>query len=252
MASHPAARRGLLPSVIGSIRLRVTLIAVLVLVTAATTTGMWTLAVFSNTAQTSTTITAGRIFPGVRTTSGFIVHDASGGAAEVDRSSAFAVVGDGRTVTTTAWATAFAANRYLQFDMNAPLPANVAASGITFRLTVASTSPSGTACAYVNVRRISDDGSVATYGSPASPLGCVTGTTPATLVLTLPAITTTDAANDLRVRIFGRDSAGGASVIDGAMVTGSTPYSSFTLYPVRFTDAASATPVSAPWELDGP
>lgn len=252
MASHSAARRGALPRVFGPIRLRVTLIAVLVLVTAATTTGVWTLAVFSNTAQSSTTITAGRIFPGIRTTSGFVVHDASGGGAEVDRSSAFAVVGDGRTVATTAWATAFAANRYLQFDMNAPLPANVGASAITFRLTVASASPSGTACGYVNVRRISDDGSVATYGSPASPLGCVTGTTPATLVLALPAITTTDAANDLRIRVFGRDSAGAGSVIDGAMVTGDTPYSTYTLYPVRYTDAASSTPVSVPWELDGP
>ena len=75
-------------------------------------------------------------------------------------------MGDGRTTSTSSWSTAFAANRYLEFDLNAPLPGGGAASGVTFRLTVASASPSGTACGYVNVRRISDDASLATYGSP--------------------------------------------------------------------------------------
>ncbi len=252
MTSHPAARRGLLHSLVGSTRLRILVVAIVVCAAGATVASVRTLALFTSTGQTPASFSAGRIFPGVRTTSGFVVHDASGGGAEVDRTSPFAVVGDGRSTSTSAWATAFAANRYIEFDLNAPLPAAVGASGVTLRLTVASASPSGTACGYVNVRRISDDASVATYGSPASPLGCVTGTTPATLLLALPAVATTDAANDLRVRVYGRDSAGAGSVIDGAVVAGSTPYSTFTLYPVRFTDAASSVPVSAPWELDGP
>lgn len=218
----------------------------------ATVSSVRTLAQFTSSGQSPASVNAGRIFPGVRTTPGFVVHDASGGGAEVDRTSPFAVVSDGRTVSTSAWSTAFAANRYLEFDLNGPLPAAIGASGVTFRLTVASASPSGTACGYLNVRRISDDASLATYGSAASPLGCVTGSTPATLTLTLPIVTTSDGANDLRIRVFGRDSSGAGSLIDGAIVTGSTPYATFTLYPVRFTDAASSIPVSAPWELDGP
>lgn len=210
------------------------------------------IAVFSDTTQTIATLSAGRIFPGVRTTSGFVVHDASGGGAEIDRSSPFAVVGDGLAVTSTSWATAFASDRYLGFDLNAPLPAALDASGVTLQLTFASASASGTACAYVNVRRISDDGSLATYGSAGAPVACVTGSTPASFSVSLPIIATTDAANDLRIRVYGRDSAAAGSVIDEAVVAGSTPYSTFVLYPVRFTDAASSVPVSAPWELDGP
>ncbi len=252
MSSHTAARRGPLSSLVRSSRLRVALLVVVVLSAGATVASVRTLATFTAADQAPASFSAGRIFPGIRTTPGFVVHDASGGGAEIDRTSPFAIVGDGRTTPTTSWSTAFAANRYLEFDLNAPLPGAVPASGVTFRLTVASASPSGTACGYVNVRRISDDASLATYGSPGSPLGCVTGTTPATLVLPLPVVGSTDAANDLRVRIYGRDTAGTGSVIDEAVVTGSTPYSTFTLYPVRFTDAASSTPVSAPWELDGP
>ncbi len=175
LTCHPAARRGLLHSLVGSTRLRMLVVAIVVCAAGATVASVRTLALFTSTSQAPASFSAGRIFPGVRTTPGFVVHDASGGGAEVDRTSPFAVVGDGRSTSTSAWATAFAANRYIEFDLNAPLPAAVGASGVTLRLTVASASPSGTACGYVNVRRISDDASVATYGSPASPLGCVTG-----------------------------------------------------------------------------
>jgi hypothetical protein len=64
-------------------------------------------------------------------------------------------------------------------------------------------------------------------------------------------VSSTDAANDLRIRVYGYDSAAAASTLDEATVTGSTPYTSFTLYPIRYTDAASGTPVSVPWELQG-
>jgi predicted ribosomally synthesized peptide with SipW-like signal peptide len=177
----------------------VILVSLLAIGCAATVASVGSLAVFSDSEQVVASISAGRIFPGVRTTSGFVVHDASGGGAEDDRTSPFAVVGDGRTVTSTDWATSFAANRYLQFDVNAPLPAAVDASGITFRLTLSSASVAGTACAYVNVRRISDDASLATYGSGGAPAACVTGTTPASFAISLPVVITTDAANDLRV-----------------------------------------------------
>ena len=136
------------------------------------------LAVFTNVTPTSVTFAAGRVFPGVRTTSAFLVGDASGGGAEADRSSPFAIPGDGRTMATGAWGTTFAGGRYLEFDLGAPLPAVVGASAVTLDLTLSRASPSGTACLYVEVRRVSDDAVLATYGGPGSPLACLSGTTP--------------------------------------------------------------------------
>jgi len=228
------------------------LVIVVAIACTLTVSAIATLAVFSDAKPVAITLSAGRIFPGTRTTSGFVVHDTSGGGTAVDRTSPFAVPGDGISTPTSSWTTSFATNRYLQFDLSAPLPAGLGTTGVAFRLTISSSSPSGTVCSYVNVRRISDDASLATYGSPASPVGCTTGTGFATLVVSLPVVASSDAANDLRVRVYGRDSAGAGSVVDEAVVVGSTPYASFTLYPVRFTDAANATPVSAPWGLDGP
>jgi hypothetical protein len=210
-----------------------------------------TRALFNESMQQNANIGAGRIFPGTRSTSAFAVTDRSGGSA-VDRSSPFAFAGDGRMVTTAAWSSAFASSRYVQFDLNAPLPAGISVSGASFRYLFASGDVGGTACVYVEVRRISDDALLATYGSAGSPLDCTTGTTLALLTQSIPIVGSTDAANDLRVRVYGSDSASATGVIDQATVTGSTPYSSFTLYPVRFADSASGTPVSAPWELQGP
>jgi hypothetical protein len=214
--------------------------------------GVTSTALFSDSAQSTTEISAGRIFPGIRTTTAFAVRDASAGGSEADRSSPFAFAADGRTITTGAWDTAFASDRYLQFDLNAPLPAGLGASSVSFGFTFASASTSGTTCTYLEVRRISDNAILGTYGSTGTPLACVTGTALTSFGQSLSVVATTDGANDLRIRLYGRDSAGVGSEIDEATVSGSTPYSSFTLYPVRYTDAATAAPVTVPWELQGP
>lgn len=41
-------------------------------------------------------------------------------------------------------------------------------------------------------------------------------------------------------------------VIDEARFTGSTPYVSFSTYPVRCTDAADTLLLTTPWDLQGP
>ena len=92
-----------------------------------------TRALFSDSAQKAANVDAGHIFPGTRSTSAFSITDRSGGSA-VDRSSVLAYAGDGRTMTTSAWSTAFASDRYLQFDFNDPLPAGLSTSAVTFRL----------------------------------------------------------------------------------------------------------------------
>jgi hypothetical protein len=162
------------------------------------------------------------------------------------------VSGDARSTTTAAWPVAFASDKYLQFDMNAPLPGGLTVSSPVFNLRFASGSGSATACVYLEVRSIASGALLATYGSTGSPAACVTGTTPTTLSQAIAVITTTDLANDLRVRVFGRDSGGTAMSVDEARVTGSTPTVSFSLYPVRYTDAAGSSPVTLPWDLQGP
>jgi hypothetical protein len=214
--------------------------------------GVPSTALLSDSAPSTNTVSNARIFPGTRTTTAFSVTDASVGGSAADRSSPFAFAADGRTISTGAWGTAFTSDSYVQFDLNAPLPAGLAASSVSLRLTLSSASPAGTTCAYVEVRRISDNASLATYGSSGAPLACVSGTTLTFVGQSIPVIGSTDAANDLRVRVYGSDASGSGSVIDEATVTGSTPHSSFTLYPVRYTDAATAVPVIVPWELQGP
>jgi hypothetical protein len=80
----------------------------------------------------------------------------------------------------------------------------------------------------------------------------VTGTTPVTVSTALAAIATTGLANDLRIRLFGRDSGGRSMVIDLATVGGTTAHQLFTLYPVLVRDAADTTVDTIPWVLAVP
>jgi hypothetical protein len=208
-------------------------------------------AFFGDSRTRTANLGAGRIFPDSRTTSAFVVSDTSGGGGAVDRSSPFATSGDGLAQATGSWATSFSSSRYVQFDLNSPLPAGLGAS-TTFNLRFASASPSATFCVYLDVRRTSTGSVLGTYGSSSSPLGCASGTTMATIAQSLGVVGSTDTANDLSVRVYGSDSGASASSIDLATVSGSTPYSTFTLYPAAFTDAADGTPATVSWLLEGP
>jgi hypothetical protein len=190
------------------------------------------------------------LFPGERVTPAFQIGDSSSGV-EIDRSSSFAFAADSLTTTTSAWSTAFAAGRYLEFDLNDSLASGVAVSAATFEFTFAS-SGAGQACYYFEVRRISTGAVLGTSGSSGSPVGCVTGTTLTSFSTSISAVASTSIANDLRLRVFGKESASAAMVIDLATVAGSTAYQAFTLYPVMFRDAADTTPELIPWGLDLP
>jgi hypothetical protein len=190
------------------------------------------------------------VFPGERVTPAFQVGDSSSGI-EIDKSNALAFSSDGLTATTSAWSSAFAADRYLEFDLNASLPAGLAVSGGTFDIALAS-GGAGQACVYFDLRTISTGAVLHTYGGTGSPVGCVTGPTLATFSTSIGALATTSIANDLRVRLFGRESGGAPMVIDQATVGGSTAYQAFTLYPVLFRDAADTTPEIIPWSLAVP
>lgn len=208
------------------------------------------LAVFTAPQEQEALFGSKTLFPGERVTPAFQVGDSSSGT-EIDRSSSFAFSADSLTTTTSPWSTAFAADRYLEFDLNDSLASGVAVSAATFDFMFAS-SGAGEACYYVEVRRISTGAVLGTYGSSGSPVGCVTGTTLTSFSTPVPAVATTSIANDLRIRVFGEESGNGSMVIDLASVGGSTAYQVFTLYPVMFRDAADTTPEISPWGLDVP
>jgi hypothetical protein len=211
-----------------------------------------TAALFTNSQGSVNTVGTKRIFPGEHVTSGFDVRDASGGGSEVNRSSPYAVAGDGRTSATKAWAAGFATDRYLQYDMSDPLPGGLAVASPAFRFTFASAGAGAMSCVYFEVRQISTNAVIGTYGSAGSPAGCVTGTSSTTLAQAIGAVGSTDLANDLRVRVYASNSASGGMVIDEARFTGATPYVSFSTYPVRGTDAADTLTLTTPWDLQGP
>jgi len=226
------------------------LVSIALLVSVAVAGVGLSLAVFTSQAERPAVFGSRTLFLGERTTPAFRVGDASSGI-EVDRSSSFAFAGDGRTTTTSAWSTAFAAGRYLEFDFNDSLASGVAISAATFHLRLAS-SGAGQACFYFEVRRISTGAVLATHGSSGSPIGCVTGTTLTTFSTSVTSASTTSIANDLRVRVFGRESGAAPTVIDLATAVGTTAHQTFTLYPVMFRDAADTTVDVVPWGLDVP
>jgi hypothetical protein len=203
--------------------------------------------VFSAQSEGVATFGSKALFPGERVTPAFRIGDASSGV-EIDRSSAFAFAADGLTSTTSPWSSAFAADRYLEFELNDSLASGVAVTAAAFDIRLAS-SGAGQACYYLEVRRISTDAVLATHGSSGSPLGCVTGTTQSAFSTAIGGVATTTLANDLRIRLYGAESGSGAMVIDLATVTGSTAHQAFSLYPVMVRDAADTTMQLIPWGL---
>jgi hypothetical protein len=187
------------------------------------------------------------IFPAERLAPVFVITDSSSGS-EIDRSNPLLRAGDGRITTTDAWSAAFASGHYVDLDFNASLASGVAVSGATLHVRYASTGI-GTACYYLEVRRISTGAVLGTAGSSSSPLSCVTGTGLISVSTSLTWIASTADANDLQVRLFGRESGNASFVLDLATVDGSTPYQAFTLAPVMVHDAADGTPRLVPWGL---
>jgi hypothetical protein len=83
-------------------------------------------------------------------------------------------------------------------------------------------------------------------------LGCTSGTTYSSFAATLSVVTDSDVGNDLRVRIYGRDAgATGAARLDLVTVSGSTPYASFTLYPILTRDVHDGRTDVIRWALAG-
>jgi hypothetical protein len=187
------------------------------------------------------------IFPGMRSTTAWNLRDASNGS-ESNATSPFLVASDSRsTATGVTFASAFSATKYLDFDYPSPLPGGLSTSAATFAMTF--TAASGTSCFYFEVRRLSTNGVIGTYGSPAAPVSCGAALVTTSLSTPLAEVSTTTVANDIRIRVYGNNTVVGMTSVDLATLAGSTLYSSFTLAPVSFTDASSGTPATTPWAL---
>lgn len=182
-------------------------------------------------------------------TSGYALRDASSGtAADASWQPAFV---DGRTAASlAAWPTSFSTGRYEEFNMSQPLPSSLSVQSPVFNLTFASATAS-TTCAYFEVRRASTGAVLSTHGSTASPVSCATGTTQTTSSTAIPVVTTSDLADDLRIRVFFRNTASAASTLERATVSGTASSAStpFTLYPASATDT-SGTAATYPWALE--
>jgi hypothetical protein len=186
------------------------------------------------------------------TTSAWDLRDASS-ATEANRSASYAFASDALTLTTGNWSTALTTSRYFEFNLNAAQPAGFSVSGANFNFRFAAGASGDTACFYFDVRRASTGVTLpsGTHGSTSSPVGCVTGTTQQTISTAIPELNTTDLANDVRVRVYGRESGARPFAIDMGTITGSTPMASFTLYAGSYTDASTGTAATTNWGLFG-
>ena len=207
-----------------------------------------TVAAFSDTSSNgSNTFTAQKIFAGLRTTSALTVNDQANGTTTNASDTIFAV--NGGYSPTGNWQTTYSSSRYVLLDYMGTLPAGLAVTSPTLRFDVSAAAAGNTLCFYFDLVKTSTGTVVASHGSSATPVGCVTGTTITAYTTALPEITTTDIANDVTIKVYAKDSGSGAMRVDRAVLTGNTPYDAFTLYRSAVTDVTSGTPIAAPWSL---
>jgi hypothetical protein len=100
------------------------------------------------------------------------------------------------------------------------------------------------------VRRASTNALLGTHGSSGSPSACATsGATVAATVAIASEVTSTDIANDLRVRVYANNSTNRPIKIDLASVSITMPYATATLLRKRWDDEANAASTVALWPL---
>ena len=207
-----------------------------------------TFAAFSATTATQGTMSAKAVFPATRSWSAWTLGDAADGS-EADVSDPLSFVGT--TTTTARWASTWSTSRHVSFDMNDPLPAGVATTGVTFDFDFADNrnGAGDQVCFYFEVIRRSTSTVIGTHGSAASPIACQATRTVLQTSTPLPEVTSSDTANDLQIKVYGQHSNSREMRIDRAVISGSTTVDPFTLYETSYTDAADASPATTPWTL---
>jgi hypothetical protein len=183
-------------------------------------------------------------------TSAWDGRDASAGAGGQNQSDTSAFANDSLSATSGAFATAFAASRYLQYTFDNPLASGDATSGVVFNLNFAGTIAGETTCFYFEVRRASTGTVIGTHGSSTTPVDCTTTTTFKATSTALPEVTKGEVANDLQIRVYAKSSGAHALNVDLATVSGSAPGLPFTLYEGAYVDSSTGAAAAAvPWSL---
>jgi hypothetical protein len=204
-------------------------------------------AFFNSTANPSSSFNSDRIFPRTRYVSAWDVRDASGGAAETNSSDPVSYV-DARPYVGGTFGTTANTSKYFEFNFNSPLPPGSSVSSASFTFTFASHVAAGDPCYYLETRRASDNTLLATYGSSGSPIACMSGVTMVTTTTSLPILTTTTDANDLRVRVIAWDASNKAVDVDAGSANVTTSLGvTYPLYETSFVDNASGTPTTTTW-----
>jgi hypothetical protein len=207
------------------------------------------LAGFSSPATGGASYVTKRIFPGVRSSWAWNVRDASAGGAETDSSDPLSFT-DGNVVTTKSWSSAFSTTRFEDFDFSTGRPAGISVTSATFNFTFSATRNPDTVCFYIEVRRASTNALLGTHGSSGTPSSCVTGQTQTAAPVNVSAeVTSTDIANDLRIRVYANNSTNRPMKIDLASVGVTTPYTTSTVLEKRWDDEADAASTVTLWPL---
>jgi hypothetical protein len=199
---------------------------------------------FASTSTATHTVQTKRIFVGARTAGAHGLTDASSGAGSVkDDPLSYA---DAIVNATGSWATAFSTTRFLKFTPMNQLPAGVTVSSVTFDFRMIGNTAGDTACYYFEVHRVSDGSQIgSTHFSSASPQ-CTSATTYTTVSTSLPEVTTSDIANDMYVKVFGRESGARPMKIDLATVTLTLYGQTITLHNKAYTDQSTGTAANGP------
>lgn len=227
-----------------------TLGAMVALAIALATSGGVTWSAFSATTGTSgSTFSAASSFGTARqvVTPAYNLRDASSGT-ESNASLSALLAGDGMEFKSAyGFPADFSTAEYLQSDSFVSLPAGLAVADATHNYNFKPTS--GTACIYMETRRASTDALLATHGSAANPLACNSSATSYTTVTTaLPEVTSTDIANDLRVRTYMTNTALTTNSVDISTVTGTQDGTAFSLPSWTVTDTSQIA-YTANWAL---
>lgn len=204
----------------------------------------------ATTTTASSSLSAKRIFSGTRAVEPHNLHDASNGT-DTDNSD-LVYASDTLKYVTGNWTNAYSATRYLDFDFEGPNPAGVAVSSVTFDLGYADSKGGGaeSACYYFEVRRISTGVVLGTHGSSGASVSCNTANTFVVDHTSIVGeVTSTDLANDLRIRVYMTETAKVANWIDLATVTVTTPYATRTEYADQFNDQSTGTASNQSWGL---
>jgi hypothetical protein len=168
---------------------------------------------------------------------------------ERNQSSVSAFATDTRTGTSGNFATSFQASRYVQWDYNAPLQPGLSTSAVNFNFSFASNNGGEAACFYFEVRRASTGSVIGTHGSSSTPVACNSTSVQQSTTTALAEVTSSDIANDLRVRVYAKQAGSHAIVVDLATVSGSAASTAFTLYDTIDVDAADGSATTTPWGI---